>query len=91
MRAEIEKRSSRLDDDDELTKYRVVRVRASASRQCNTDVGILRFAISVGGPVVDMPSFRQKFSGFFRQFSAPSESRNDENASNRFIKKYLSG
>ncbi|VVC33422.1 Hypothetical protein CINCED_3A025192 [Cinara cedri] len=38
-----------------------------------------------------MPSFRQKFSGFFRQFSAPSESRNDENASNRFIKKYLSG
>ncbi|XP_050539772.1 PP2C-like domain-containing protein CG9801 isoform X2 [Daktulosphaira vitifoliae] len=34
-----------------------------------------------------MPSFRQKFSGFFRQFSAPSESRNDENASNRFIKK----
>ncbi|XP_060877672.1 PP2C-like domain-containing protein CG9801 [Metopolophium dirhodum] len=38
-----------------------------------------------------MPSFRQKFSGFFRQFSAPSESRNDENASNRFIKKYLTG
>ncbi|XP_050421967.1 PP2C-like domain-containing protein CG9801 isoform X2 [Adelges cooleyi] len=38
-----------------------------------------------------MPSFKQKFSGFFRQFSTPSESRNDDNASNRFIKKYLNG